>query len=164
MEMTGEQIIALPQQKVWEGLNDPEILKACLPGCESIEKVSDAEYKVEMTAVVGPVKAKFKVLMSMVIAVIRSRSGPTSKGESGAVPTAGNSSKAIHAATEAIASSDTRSDVAPSTTGRTDCATGLSQSLLLRISPPLAPVPSRPSSLLSRACRARCARRRHHHA
>lgn len=59
MEMTGEQRIPLPQQQVWDALNDPEILKACIPGCESIEKVSDAEYKVAVTAAVGPVKAKF---------------------------------------------------------------------------------------------------------
>ena len=59
MEMTGEQLIPLRQQRVWEALNDPAILKACIPGCESIEKVSDAEYKVVMTAAIGPVKAKF---------------------------------------------------------------------------------------------------------
>jgi carbon monoxide dehydrogenase subunit G len=59
MEMTGEQLIPLPQQQVWEALNDPAIIKACIPGCESIEKVSDAEYKVVMTAAIGPVKAKF---------------------------------------------------------------------------------------------------------
>ena len=59
MEMTGEQRIALPQQKVWEALNDPQVLKACIPGCETIDKVSDNEYKVAMTAAVGPVKAKF---------------------------------------------------------------------------------------------------------
>ena len=66
MEMTGEQLIPLPQQKVWEALNDPEILKACIPGCETIERVSDTEYKVAMTASVGPVKAKFsgKLLLS----------------------------------------------------------------------------------------------------
>ena len=66
MEMSGEQRIALPQQRVWEALNDPEILKACIPGCESIERVSDHEYKVAMTAAVGPVKAKFagKLLLS----------------------------------------------------------------------------------------------------
>jgi carbon monoxide dehydrogenase subunit G len=59
MEMTGEQMIPVPQQKVWEGLNDPEVLKACIPGCETIERVSDSEYRVAMTAAVGPVKAKF---------------------------------------------------------------------------------------------------------
>ena len=59
MEMTGSQFIPLPQQRVWDALNDPEILKTCIPGCDSIEKVSDTEYKVAMTAAVGPVKAKF---------------------------------------------------------------------------------------------------------
>jgi carbon monoxide dehydrogenase subunit G len=59
MEMTGEQLIPVPQQRVWEGLNDPEVLKACIPGCDTIEKISDTEYRVAMTAAVGPVKAKF---------------------------------------------------------------------------------------------------------
>src|SRR3954465_1872994 len=59
MEMSGEQRIPLSQQRVWEALNDPEILKACIPGCERIERVTDNEYKVAMTAAVGPVKAKF---------------------------------------------------------------------------------------------------------
>lgn len=66
MEITGEQLIPLPQQQVWEALNDPGILKTCIPGCEAIEKVSDLEYKVAITAAIGPVKAKFngKLLLS----------------------------------------------------------------------------------------------------
>jgi carbon monoxide dehydrogenase subunit G len=66
MDMTGEQLIALPQQRVWEALNDPAVLKACIPGCETMEKVSDNEYRVVMSATVGPVKAKFsgKLLLS----------------------------------------------------------------------------------------------------
>src|SRR5215467_7671351 len=66
MEMTGEQLIPVPQAEVWRGLNDPEVLKACIAGCESIEKVTDAEYKVVIVAAVGPVKAKFngKLLLS----------------------------------------------------------------------------------------------------
>ncbi|MEX0957822.1 MAG: carbon monoxide dehydrogenase subunit G [Burkholderiales bacterium] len=59
MDMTGEETIPLPQQQVWEALNDPEILKACIPGCQEIEKVSDSEYRIAMTAAIGPVKAKF---------------------------------------------------------------------------------------------------------
>lgn len=59
MEMTGEQIIPLAQQQVWEALNDPEILKACVAGCDLLEKVSDNEFKVGLVAAVGPVKAKF---------------------------------------------------------------------------------------------------------
>src|SRR5437667_99690 len=59
MEITGEQLIPLPQAEVWRGLNDPEVLKACIAGCESIERVSDTEYRVAMVAAVGPVKARF---------------------------------------------------------------------------------------------------------
>jgi len=60
MEMTGEQIILAAQAEVWRGLNDPEVLKACISGCESIEKLTDTEYAVAMTAAIGPVKARFK--------------------------------------------------------------------------------------------------------
>lgn len=59
MEMTGEQIIPLSQQQVWEALNDPAVLKDCIAGCDLMEKVTDTEYKVGMTAAIGPVKAKF---------------------------------------------------------------------------------------------------------
>lgn len=60
MEMTGEQLIPASQQQTWDALNDPEILKACVPGCDSIEKTGDNEYLVLMVARVGPVSAKFK--------------------------------------------------------------------------------------------------------
>jgi len=60
MEMSGEQLIAAPQQAVWNGLNDPEVLKVCVPGCESITPSGDNEYQVLMVARVGPVSAKFK--------------------------------------------------------------------------------------------------------
>ena len=66
MDMTGEQLIALPRQRVWEALNDPHVLKDCIPGCETMDKVSDVEYRVVLSAAVGPVKAKFngKLLLS----------------------------------------------------------------------------------------------------
>src|SRR3989442_13675618 len=60
MEMSGEQLIPAPQKAVWDALNDPEMLKACVPGCESIERTGDNEYQVLMVARVGPVSAKFK--------------------------------------------------------------------------------------------------------
>ena len=60
MEMKGEQLIPAPQQAVWNGLNDPDTLKACVPGCESITPTGDNEYQVLMVARVGPVSAKFK--------------------------------------------------------------------------------------------------------
>lgn len=65
MDMNGEQRIPVGQQAVWEALNDLEVLKACIPGCDSIEKVSDTEHHVTLTAAVGPVKAKFKGKMHL---------------------------------------------------------------------------------------------------
>jgi carbon monoxide dehydrogenase subunit G len=59
MEMNGEFRIAAPRQRVWEGLNDPEVLKQCIPGCQSLEKVSDTEFNGKVIASVGPVRATF---------------------------------------------------------------------------------------------------------
>jgi uncharacterized protein len=60
MEMTGEQLVPAPQRAVWDALNDPEMLKACVPGCESIDLIGENQYQVLMVARVGPVSAKFK--------------------------------------------------------------------------------------------------------
>ena len=55
MEMTGEERIPASQADTWAALNDPEMLKACVPGCESIERTADNEYHVLMVARIGPV-------------------------------------------------------------------------------------------------------------
>src|SRR5258708_34273682 len=60
MDMKGEQLVPAPQADVWKALNDPAVLKACVPGCESIDLVANNEYMVLMVARVGPVSAKFK--------------------------------------------------------------------------------------------------------
>ena len=59
MDMTGEYRIEAPRDKVWEALNDPEILKQAIPGCDSINKQSDTEMSAKVTVKVGPVKASF---------------------------------------------------------------------------------------------------------
>lgn len=66
MDMNGERRIPAPRQRVWEGLNDPEILKQCIPGCETIAKTSDTEFTAKVVARVGPVRASFagKVTLS----------------------------------------------------------------------------------------------------
>jgi len=58
--MSGEERIPAPQADTWAALNDPEMLKACVPGCESIERVQGDEFQVLMVARIGPVSAKFK--------------------------------------------------------------------------------------------------------
>jgi carbon monoxide dehydrogenase subunit G len=66
MDLTGEYRIPAPREAVWKALNDPEILKQSIPGCETIDKVSDTEMTAKVTAKVGPVKASFsgKVTLS----------------------------------------------------------------------------------------------------
>lgn len=59
MEMTGEYRIPASREAVWQALNDPDVLKQCIPGCDEIEKTSDTAFSAKVTAKVGPVKAKF---------------------------------------------------------------------------------------------------------
>ncbi len=60
MKMTAERFVPAPQQAVWDALNNPDVLKACVPGCESITQDSPTDLTVQMTARIGPVAAKFK--------------------------------------------------------------------------------------------------------
>jgi carbon monoxide dehydrogenase subunit G len=66
MKMSGEYRIPASRQTVWEALNDPDILRACIPGCETLEKTSETELTAKVTIKIGPVKAKFggKVTLS----------------------------------------------------------------------------------------------------
>jgi carbon monoxide dehydrogenase subunit G len=59
MDMTGERRIAAPRGKVWEALNDPAVLKASIPGCESLEKQSDVAMKATAAVKIGPISARF---------------------------------------------------------------------------------------------------------
>ena len=59
MEMTGEYRIPAERAKVWAALNDPAILKDCIPGCQSLEKLSDTEMAAKVKARIGPVSATF---------------------------------------------------------------------------------------------------------
>jgi carbon monoxide dehydrogenase subunit G len=65
MEMSSSQLVPAAKEKVWNALNDPELLKACIPGCESIEAAGENAYKVAMVAKVGPVRAKFTGKMQL---------------------------------------------------------------------------------------------------
>lgn len=59
MELTSQQTLSLPIDKVWAALNNPAILQQCIPGCDTFEQTGQDQYKIVMTAAVGPVKAKF---------------------------------------------------------------------------------------------------------
>lgn len=60
MQLTSQQPLPVSQLRAWEALNDVDMLKASIPGCESLTLVGEHEYEVLLTAAVGPVKAKFK--------------------------------------------------------------------------------------------------------
>ena len=60
MTMTGEVQLPASRETVWAKLNDAEVLKACIPGCEELNKLSDTEMKAVAVTKIGPVKARFK--------------------------------------------------------------------------------------------------------
>jgi carbon monoxide dehydrogenase subunit G len=60
MDMNGSETINAPVDLVWRGLNDPDILRQCIPGCEMLEKTSDTDMKATVVLKIGPVKAKFE--------------------------------------------------------------------------------------------------------
>lgn len=66
MDLTGNYRIPAPREAVWAALNNPDVLKVCIPGCEELKKASDSEFIARVVARIGPVKAAFngKVTLS----------------------------------------------------------------------------------------------------
>jgi carbon monoxide dehydrogenase subunit G len=60
MTMTGEVQLPASREVVWQKLNDPEVLKVTIPGCESLEKTSDTSFQAVAVTKIGPVKARWK--------------------------------------------------------------------------------------------------------
>src|SRR6476659_6583364 len=65
MELSNTRTVPLPRPVVWAALNDPAVLKDCLPGCESLEPAGEHAWRVVMSARVGPVSARFNGQMTM---------------------------------------------------------------------------------------------------
>ena len=65
MEMSASRMLPVDRDTAWRALNDPEALKAAIPGCESMEKTGDNEYTAVVAASIGPVKARFKGKLAM---------------------------------------------------------------------------------------------------
>src|SRR5579871_1154778 len=59
MEMAGERLISAPKTTVWKALNDPQILKASIPGCEQLEVISETEMTATVAIKLGPISARF---------------------------------------------------------------------------------------------------------
>lgn len=70
MEMEGTRPLAVTQQQAWEALNDPQVLKQCIPDCDKIEPTGEGQYTVGIAVKVGPVSARFagKIALSEVVA------------------------------------------------------------------------------------------------
>jgi uncharacterized protein len=70
MDMSGSRTVPADIETTWRALNDPQVLKACIAGCESVERVSDNEYRLTMTARVGPVSARFtgRIVLADIVA------------------------------------------------------------------------------------------------
>ena len=69
MEMQGSRQLGVTQQQAWDALNDPEVLKACIPGCDRVEATGDNQYAIGMAVKIGPVSARFngKILLADVL-------------------------------------------------------------------------------------------------
>lgn len=70
MEMTGEYRIEAKREEVWEALNDEQVLKICIPGCEEIERTSATTLTAKVVQKIGPVKARFDSLIELVDVVL----------------------------------------------------------------------------------------------
>jgi uncharacterized protein len=79
MDMSGEYVIAAPRETVWAALNDAEVLKACIPGCDELTKTSDTTMEAKVTQKIGPVKARFAGAVELVN--IDAPAGYTIRGE-----------------------------------------------------------------------------------
>lgn len=69
MEMQASRTLAVSQQQAWDALNDPEVLKLCIPGCDKVEPTGEHQYSVAMALKIGPVSAKFagKITLSEIV-------------------------------------------------------------------------------------------------
>lgn len=65
MRMTGEERIAAPRTRVWEGLNDPAVLRACIPGCQSLEREPDGRLRATVEVKIGPIGARFNGVVTL---------------------------------------------------------------------------------------------------
>lgn len=70
MDMQASRQLGVTQQQAWDALNDPEVLKTCIPGCDRVEATGDNQYAVGMALKIGPVSAKFsgKITLSEIVA------------------------------------------------------------------------------------------------
>lgn len=65
MKIEGDFEVEAPRAEVWDKIRDPQIMGACIPGCESVEQVDDTSYRAQVSVKVGPIKARFNLLVEV---------------------------------------------------------------------------------------------------
>ncbi|MDX2482456.1 MAG: carbon monoxide dehydrogenase subunit G [Pseudodonghicola sp.] len=65
MKIEGDFEVPAPRSEVWEKIRDPQIMGQCIPGCEAVEQVDDTSYRAQVSVKVGPIKARFKLLVEV---------------------------------------------------------------------------------------------------
>ena len=92
MDMQASRQLSVTQQQAWDALNDPEVLKTCIPGCDKVEATGENQYAVGMALKIGPVSAKFsgKITLSDIVApnsytiAFEGQGGPAGHGKGNA--------------------------------------------------------------------------------
>ena len=100
MDMTGERRIPAPRERVWAALNDPEVLRGCIPGCDSFERTGDNAYKASAAVKIGPIAARFTGNVAMTDVEAPSGYTITGEGQGGVAGFAKGGAK-VHLADEA---------------------------------------------------------------
>jgi carbon monoxide dehydrogenase subunit G len=85
MDIIGQQVIPATRDEVWNALNDPVILKACLPGCEAVERISPEEFQVVIKTSIGPLRARFEGSLKITEALAPESCVMHFEGQGGAV-------------------------------------------------------------------------------
>lgn len=65
MKIEGSFEVPLPRVEVWEKIRDPQVMGACIPGCEAVEQVNDTTYRAKVSMKVGPIKVRFNLVVEV---------------------------------------------------------------------------------------------------
>lgn len=95
MEFVGEYIVPASRDEVWRALNDPDVLKHCIPGCESLERVSDTDFDGRLVMKLGAIKARLKGKVTLSEIDAPNSYTITGQGQSGAAGFAKGGAKVL---------------------------------------------------------------------
>jgi carbon monoxide dehydrogenase subunit G len=113
MRMAGEQRIGAPRERVWAALNDPDVLRQCIPGCQSLEKEADDRLRAVAEIKIGPIGARFAGLVTLSELIPPESCVITGQGQGGTVGSAkgGANVRLAEAGSETVLSYEVEADV-----------------------------------------------------